>query len=718
MASDEKIPGAETGSGSSERERSVSESASRSTADRGGDPPTLPPFAEGPKPQTMYGMPALDVFGGVDDLFDVPAVGTKAPSGPVAPSVGPPPLLPNLAPLAPRKGPPPPKTGSHAIVPPVAPVAPSAPVTPKSVAKPAPIHPPAPVPVPSASTKPDTERVNKPSLGVPSRIAPEKPVETPTRNVALPSAAGLAARIRAARAKEDDEASKNEPLATEPAKPAAPSKPVETSAAPEPVIAPQPANLEHVAAHDNKPAATAKRELIDAPPPPPNSGDLEEEVTFIATTLRAESSDSHTRDELEPTDEPAAASSNTLQSMAAARSPDEPSERRRFVPPPPTSKGPLAPPPPTTHTDAAAPKVGVPYEPPALILRQDQAAAEDEATELDEAQLEGEDESDHAEPPRPVRLPTPGARLPPASEVVAQRIALASVQASEAPTEAGAPTPIAPQDTASLIDGLANELIADSEREAAVTLQAKLPKRDRPAVSASGRKRKIALYFLGAAAAVSLIVALLPSNERASKADGEAQQQAKADTKPVGEQPLTETDPDPQPTEPATAPEPAPEPKVEPTPEPEPEPEPEVQAPPVEEPKPVVATTTKPKTSKKPAPEPEPPPKVAEPKPEPKPQPKPEPPKPTTGGGPTDTRDDKQLYTAAKAAYNSGDAAEAYKLAFASYKKKSNKKTAELMVLAACKLKDAGKAKSSLDKVAAVRRPAMKKECSAMGLSL
>ena len=65
MTSDEQDP---SNSNAAKRDRE------QSASERGGlteDPPTVPPFADGPKPQTMYGMPALDVFGGVDGLFDV-----------------------------------------------------------------------------------------------------------------------------------------------------------------------------------------------------------------------------------------------------------------------------------------------------------------------------------------------------------------------------------------------------------------------------------------------------------------------------------------------------------------------------------------------------------------------------------------------------------------------------------------------------------------------
>ena len=51
-------------------------------------------------------------------------------------------------------------------------------------------------------------------------------------------------------------------------------------------------------------------------------------------------------------------------------------------------------------------------------------------------------------------------------------------------------------------------------------------------------------------------------------------------------------------------------------------------------------------------------------------------------------------------------------------RKKGKSKTAELMVLASCKMKDTGKAKSALSKVTPIRRGAVKKSCKAIGVSL
>src|SRR5690606_39936333 len=113
-----------------------------------------------------------------------------------------------------------------------------------------------------------------------------------------------------------------------------------------------------------------------------------------------------------------------------------------------------------------------------------------------------------------------------------------------------------------LIDGLANEIIAESEREAAVTIQAKTPariaKESRPR-----QRRKIALYFLVAAAAVSLIVALLPSSGSSTATDTDQEIDPAELLEPL--EPLVE---------PLVEPEPEPEPValIEPQPEPEPDP--------------------------------------------------------------------------------------------------------------------------------------------------
>ncbi|HLT35397.1 MAG TPA: hypothetical protein VK034_03905, partial [Enhygromyxa sp.] len=600
MTSDEQDP-SNSNAAEQAREQSVSERAGLAE-----DPPSVPPFADGPKPQTMYGMPALDVFGGVDDLFDVPTLGTKAPSGPVAAAPGPPPL-PTIAPLGERKGPPPPKTGSHAVIP---------------------VEPPKP---PKSRSRPKISPATKPAAGVPSALPAQNqtPVATSTKSAPLPSAAGLIAKIRAAKLKEEPEASGNEPAAPprSVAPPPAPANEVEEPGSEQPELArpERPATLELIEIHGSKPAATAKRELVEAPlRDTAASTEREEEVTHIASSLRSDGSGSHVRGEVERASEPSAESSDTSLTMASsssgsraigARTNVEKSESKRFAPPPPASKKPLAPPPPSTSADGAGlPKIGVPYEPPALILKQDeQAESPAQAGEVEaQAQAQAEPEERRVEPPRPARLPVPGSRLPPASPPVAARIAaVASAQPTAIPI--GTPTEVAPQDTAALIDGLANEIIAESEREAAVTIKAKTLPQARQE-SRPRQRRKIALYFLGAAAALSLIVALLPSS---------------------GSSTATEPEPEPEidPTEllePLVEPEPEPGPvaRVEPPPEPKPEPllavppetdetggEPEV-APPEPEPEPKPEPKTEPKTKPKSTPKPEP---KTEPKPEPKP---------------------------------------------------------------------------------------------------
>jgi hypothetical protein len=378
------------------------------------------------------------------------------------------------------------------------------------------------------------------------------------------------------------------------------------------------------------------------------------------------------------------------------------------LPPPPATKPVLAPPPPTSAGLAEQQtKVGAPYEAPALVLERSDDAAASEPIASEEAHPPDPD----TETARPrAALPIPGNRRPPVevmNPIMAARLAsgvgepLVDVQA-----EADAvPERIAAQDTASLVNGLADEVIAEHELAAS---SASVPNAspveldttdDSP--SPSERRRKLALYFLGVAAVLSLIVALLPSKETTNETEP---------TPEVAEAP----EPEPDPTLLAEAPpqEPVPVPQ-EPVPASDTETGAETDAgtEPAPEPTPVASTKPKPTTTK---PEPKP-----ESKPKPKPEPKPEP-KPTapTPGGPDDKRSADELYDAAKAAYNSGRAADAYKLAYASWRKKDKSKTAELMTLAACKLKDKAKAKSSLDKVTALRRAAIKKDCQALGLSL
>jgi hypothetical protein len=383
----------------------------------------------------------------------------------------------------------------------------------------------------------------------------------------------------------------------------------------------------------------------------------------------------------------------------------------------------LAPPPPQTSSGVhdEQPQIGVPYEPPAVIIRSE---TNDEGGDLDPQHASEVSPEEPRGLPRPGRLPPPsgrgpsGARPPaPPSPIAAEPQdpnalpALAPAPAVVAAFVPGVPDVVEPQDTAALIDGLANEIIAEATAESAATIHMKAPVvavEEDPPPGQTQRNRKIALYALVGAAVISLIVTLLPSKkDDAAAKDPAVEQPARGDEK------VPEAEPEPElaqadsadsagsagPVEAEPDPPPVGDPQPTPTDEPEAEPE--------SKPKPVASTTSKPAPEPKPKPTPKP-----KPKPTPKPEPKPAP------AGSTDTRNDQQLYDAAKAAYNSGSAAEAYKLASASYKKKPKAKTAELMTLAACKLKDKNKALTALNKVALLRRTPIKKECKAMGLAL
>jgi outer membrane biosynthesis protein TonB len=795
------------------------------------DPPTLPPFAsDGPRPATLHGFPAVDVFGdgGLGDLFDVPKLGARTESAPV-PKAAPPPVRP----LASRgiKAPP---TGPVPIIPqgpaqsPVAqsPVAQapasgsrsrapestledqpdfaddsnvgSSPAKPasmpaatsliekiraakrkeaelaelggdaaESAAEPKPDA----KPKPAAEPKPDATPKREPTTEVRLTPKPESrppppqppagrapPPKPPSSTVAAeprpappkPPASTVAAEPRPAPPKPPSSTVTTEPKPAPPKPPAstvtAEPKPVEptppstVAGESKPVAAeskPEATKPQAPASEGDKPEAPADKVWLEpvpllsldrrheaqaitpspTTPPTPDASPTEAPPTAATppTPLVAASEPS------EPSEPPAAATSSSHMRVPA-RPPEPEDDGERTVhfakpsgrignplPAPPATKPVLAPPPPTSVGSAEQPaKVGAPYEPPALVLERSEDAAASEPDASDEKHPP--DHDTESARPRPA-LPIPGSRRPPLdpmNPIMAARLASGGEPLADAGADADAvPEPISAQDTASLVNGLADEIIAaEHEPSPAANSGAlagatpveidDLPPERRPA---NERRRKLALYFLGVAAVLSLIVALLPSKDDPSETEP---------TPEVADTPEPEPTPDPTLLAEAKPPEPDPLP-LEPI--PASETETGADAEPEPEPQPVSSSKPKPKTTKQPE---------AEPKPEPKPQPKPEPkPEPTpTPGGPDDKRSADELYNAAKAAYASGRAADAYKLAYASWRKKDKGKTAELMTLAACKLKDKAKAKSSLDKVPALRRSAIKKECQGLGLSL
>ena len=672
------------------------------------DPPTLPPFADGPRPATIHGFPKVDVFGSgddVDDLFEVPTLGSKSYVGPAPKAAAPPPV----APLSGRKAPP---TGPLPTLPPIG----NAPAV--------------------REPTPGPRMHNIDAAGVPTELPDESPSTT------LPPASSLIEKIRAAKrnagAGDDTKSgslpklppikplaatkkpvaskpvaatpSEPEPIKPEPSEPE-PSEPSKVAASPEPT--PAAADIEPRSDADAaKPDEAETRAWLD--PVPLDSLDRRPQIVVDTgtaanpqpsseATLRADASSRESPPSVAAAEPQPESASDDEQTIAVT---PRPMAISSVVAPPPPSTGPLAPPPPpmTTGSDGdEQPRVGAPYVPPAVVLRADETLDDEIAEEADIG-------AQTPELPRPARLPLPGARLPPADPIIAARLAqVAAEQPTSAPV--GAPQMISPQDTASLVNGLASELIAEVESEQAVTLQAKVPVvASQPPRTDDRRRRKFAIGALAAGMLLSILALVLPSGE------GED-----ASLVPDIEQPQ------PDPSDPTLAaqteakPQPEPEPVAPPTAEPdvEAEPEPQVEAPPPEpepepEPKPEPASNKPapgPKRGKKSQSEPTPTAKQPDPKPAPKPESK-----PTTSA--SDDRSADDLYSAAQSAYKSGRASEAYKLASDSYRKSSKSKTAELMTLAACKLEDAGKARSALAKVSAFKRNGVKKDCKAMGVNL
>ena len=65
-----------------------------------------------------------------------------------------------------------------------------------------------------------------------------------------------------------------------------------------------------------------------------------------------------------------------------------------------------------------------------------------------------------------------------------------------------------------------------------------------------------------------------------------------------------------------------------------------------------------------------------------------------------------------------GSASEAYRLAKDSYRKKRSAAAAQLMAISACKMGDAGKAKSAYKRLPDAKKGAVEKVCEQRGVSL
>ena len=791
-----------------------------------GEPPTLPPFStgDGPRPLTIAGMPAIDVFAGAEDLFaDVPSLGPRVASGPtpmpdlpIAPitKVGPAPLPPAPKIAAPPKlgaaklaGPPklssPPKLGGAEPTlgsvkgPPPSPsrsdtnasASPTPASKPDTVRMAAPAKPAQPVKTESVKTEPvKTESVKTESVKTePVKTEPAKPssaagISDLAQAIALSPdlefelSVGLldpAEVIRKAREKAlQTEASAPVERTDTPgpiaivvagAMPLVESSPARESGEPtpepsEPSQVPESGNAEQsldvealveaasLARDDanSRDDANYLDNLVTAPFPslaslaarndPTPNEIVDDRESSPPRAMRA--SEPLERATLEPviihaplgratapvaSDEPAitptrgsiasdsddsggqsrdhAALDNSLESLANAESNDSADPSQLDQDTSSSEDGsmsnkalkPLAPPAPRSVVDEDRPRIGVPYEPPAVVVRLSEVEASEPelAHEREDTGVRG-----HAALPKPGRATIP-ARAPMPSSDPGKVVPLPLHARAE-----GAPHAIAKEDTGALIDGMADEIVAQARRERVQTqIVATLPA-PKPTTD-NRRTRKLVIGFSIFALAASLLVALLPDSSEDTIAEDDAAEPEPLPTALPESEPkpdlIAQADPAP---EPIAAPDP---PSEEPLAEPEPEPEPTVEAPKPEK-------STKPKTKAEPKPEPV---VATKPKPEPKPEPK-----PAAKPEPVDNRNGKQLYDAAKSAYDKGKASEAYKLALASYRKEPKPKTAELMLLAACKLGDSTKAKSAIDKVSGVRKPAMRKQCKGMGVTI
>lgn len=746
------------------------------------DPPSVPPFAStGPRPPTIAGIPAEDIFGGgdVDGLFApaLPKLGPTVATPPV-PKIGPPPLVPEVRPVARAAAPPlPPSPPAGLIKPPTTRVAPLAPPTtlpskpstppPKSIGELAKSAEPAGVAKPSTTPASQPEPpVEAAAPAIKSLADLGRPLSDDERfelEVGLVDEAELLRKILAKQAAERGRASAGPQQAAADRSEASPthasreaersekiekSERAERSEKSEPAVTREPiATLEPVPMREPIASLVATLEPVsivsrESESTPSAIRSLLDDVDANASSKRTESTEpsrpwadtgSSNDDGVSSLLQAQTASEAARASEAAVAHPDASSEDGPTIMHPRSarialasldtspSKSPLAPPPPrSTSTAPAQAQLGAPYEPPAVILRDESPSAP--ASELDD-DAESSTDTREPEPPHSPTLPEPSALRRPGRLPAPDRPPVAPAPATAEriipkPTmimgSSGVPTPMPKQDTGALIDGLANELVAEAQRETAVTIQAKTPARV-AAEARQKRNKRLAWAFVAVAAAAIFTVALLP--------DDPADSQAASDVEPTRDEPAPEpsapqpddrlalADPTPEAPEPALAGSEAGEAAAVPS-EPEAvEPEPEPAAPELATTaagpsKKKSTTKTETKTETKSA-------TTSTSKSEPALSTSPS--KPTS---PTDNRSAKELYDAAKSAYDKGQAGEAYKLAFSSWRKQAKPKTAELMTLAACKLKDSSKAKGALDKVASLRRGAIRKQCKSLGLSI
>jgi hypothetical protein len=673
-----------------------------------GEPPTLPPFSAGPgpRPLTLAGMPAID-FGGADDLFaNVPVLGSRpvsapAPFMPVAsakpggprPKVAvpsPPALVGSAAKLAP-----PPKlsaTGKPLGPPPKPPRSPVA--APGETASETTSSVVAPTPTEAAGAKPAVTIVAKPAEPVALSSTSSSSSESELaealalwpdlefeHSVGLIDPAEVIRRARERAASPSIEA----PPVVEVAKTsgAEPIAVVDDRESPPPHVE-QLGDSKVSAITPSVPEPVEPVVAIDSP--------ITRTVILVESaipnTVIAESHDPTPIESIQSSD-----SSAAIESIESSESSDpsppaadtttnvDGSTPSKLEP----AARPMAPPAPRFPIDDR-PRMGVPYEPPAVVVR---LPVPEQTSEAASASPEPEEPSARG----PIALPKPGrpsgtpARAPSPPADAGKVVPLPVLARPH-----GAPNMIGQEDTGALIDGMADEMVEQARRANAAMLDGKDLDEVEPA--ANRNHRKWIIGFLLFAVAACLLVALLPDDD--------------ADTVvAVGDSDTPNPEPEePLPAEPeslvqADAPTPTDAPPTEPVPEPTVEPDPVVEEPVADKPK--SEKSTKPKSEKSTKPEPT----VAT-TPTPKPAPTPT----------VDNRDAKQLYDAAKSAYDKGKASEAYKLALASYRKGAKPKTAELMVLAACKLGDKAKASSSLDKVSGLRKPALRKQCKGMGTTI
>ncbi|NVB42320.1 hypothetical protein G6O69_31145 [Pseudenhygromyxa sp. WMMC2535] len=661
-----------------------------------GDPPSVPPFDSAhPQPKTIHGVPTKDLQGAggdLDDLFAVPSLGETTKVG-LAPK-GPPPLLPPVAPAPPvagAKGPP--KIPAPASVPAPAAKGPApAAKGPAPAAKgPAPAAKgPAPTPAPAKTPEPET----KPRVIIDEGLFDDEDEDEGAGETsqALPPPSSLLAKIRAAQSKGSEQSGST------PVDPAPKAEdPALGASALAPDSAPEPAPTEPA------PTEPAPTEPAPTEPAPSEAAELSD---ADGSSHGADLSSGSPSEDDPREDEATLAFSRERAAKVIASTPPAPRAKSPMAPPPPSTTG-------ASEDEEDEGRRIVPYVPPAVILRPD---------DPDEAPLPSQDTaiSRVSQPrglPRPGRLPQPARRdspalspSPQAASVVPQP-SMAMRGRSE-----GAPVPVAPQDTASLISGLADELVAEVERENAPTVQVDLHQ-SRLAASAQApeeaptSRRKFVLIGVGAAALIALMAAFAIAKKGGGKdevADAQPLVQAEpsdaaqpgplaardpqadaATGTETGVETGTETEAGAE-TETETETETGPEPSVA-AKAPSPQPRPRNRA--SKSRSKSTSTATKPTTTTTTASKPE--------------------PKASTANLDADA-----LYTKAESAYKKGSAGEAYKLASSSYNKKKRSKTAELMTLAACKLGSQGKAEASLKKVTLIRRNAIKKQCKSLGVKL